>query len=420
MYRAEFTLEAVTPIFMRGADQTKAEIRAASIKGLMRWWFRALAGSYFGDDIAGLRKAEEYVFGSTKQRSKVVVEVESPEPRKFGYECRIETKFDRRREIYTLRPKINPKMKVSSSLADPPNYLFFSINMLIDEVARKTLENVLAERGIYNKFRSKNQMREVLNRRGLSLEDINEILRERLNKNVLEYYPPNTKFSLRIKSFGDREFKIALLSLWTSVVLGGFGFRSRRGAGSLAFAGGDLDVLENLGLTTTFKKPEDLGSSIRRAVELTGNTLRREAVECIPPYPTLSEKSCCVALWNSGGRDILDVLKLFEQRYLGFRRSINKPERVVFGLPVNLGGKGVEEIKDELRELKNARRASPMIVGVLKINGNPFLRIVKFRTSTFHRNENIDKIARWEALAKFDDALPETVVYGSKSIFTEV
>ncbi len=75
MYRTEFTLEAITPVFMRGADQTKAEIRAASIKGLMRWWFRALAGSYFGDDIAGLRKAEEYVFGSTGQKSKVTVEI---------------------------------------------------------------------------------------------------------------------------------------------------------------------------------------------------------------------------------------------------------------------------------------------------------------------------------------------------------
>ncbi len=76
MYKATFDLEAITPIFMRGADQRKAEIRASSIKGLMRWWFRALAGNYFGNDIAGLKKAEEYVFGSTKQRSRVVVEVE--------------------------------------------------------------------------------------------------------------------------------------------------------------------------------------------------------------------------------------------------------------------------------------------------------------------------------------------------------
>jgi len=77
MYGATFDLEAITPIFMRGADQTKAEIRVSSIKGLMRWWFRALAGNYFGDDVVSLRRVEEYVFGSTGGRSRVVVEVET-------------------------------------------------------------------------------------------------------------------------------------------------------------------------------------------------------------------------------------------------------------------------------------------------------------------------------------------------------
>ncbi len=77
MYKAKFKLEAITPIFMRGADQSKAEIRAPSIKGLMRWWFRALAGNYFGDDIVSLKKIEDYVFGSTGERSRVILNVEA-------------------------------------------------------------------------------------------------------------------------------------------------------------------------------------------------------------------------------------------------------------------------------------------------------------------------------------------------------
>ncbi len=79
MFKAEFELEAITPIFMRGANQTKAEIRASSIKGLMRWWFRALAGNYFGDGVVNLRKAEEEIFGSTERRSRVVVEISQVE-----------------------------------------------------------------------------------------------------------------------------------------------------------------------------------------------------------------------------------------------------------------------------------------------------------------------------------------------------
>jgi len=79
MFKAEFELEAITPIFMRGVNQSRAEIRSSSIKGLMRWWFRALAGNYFGNDVVNLRKAEESIFGSTGQRSRVVVEVSKVE-----------------------------------------------------------------------------------------------------------------------------------------------------------------------------------------------------------------------------------------------------------------------------------------------------------------------------------------------------
>ena len=80
MYRAEFELETITPLFMRGADQSKAEFRSASVKGVMRWWFRALAGSYFGNNIRNLQKAECRVFGCAgsgeTRRSSVIVQVD--------------------------------------------------------------------------------------------------------------------------------------------------------------------------------------------------------------------------------------------------------------------------------------------------------------------------------------------------------
>jgi len=160
MFKAEFELEAITPIFMRGADQTKAEIRAPSIKGLMRWWFRALAGNYFGNDVVNLRKAEEEIFGSTKRRSKVVVEISN---------------------VVGKRSSVKNRKSPSNQL----RYLWFSINLL----ARK------------NQFD--------------------------------EYYPEGTKFQLKIKALDERSFKIALASLWALVTLGGIGFRSRRGAGSV-------------------------------------------------------------------------------------------------------------------------------------------------------------------------------------------
>lgn len=49
-----FTLEAVTPVFSYGANQSVPEIRPASVRGTLHWWFRALGGSF--DD-------ERHIFG---------------------------------------------------------------------------------------------------------------------------------------------------------------------------------------------------------------------------------------------------------------------------------------------------------------------------------------------------------------------
>ena len=45
MTRQIYHLELITPCFCAGADAAAAEIRAPSIRGELRWWFRALGGS---------------------------------------------------------------------------------------------------------------------------------------------------------------------------------------------------------------------------------------------------------------------------------------------------------------------------------------------------------------------------------------
>lgn len=56
MITSIYTFECITPCFCAGADQTKAEIRPSSIRGSLRWWFRALGGS---------KELETKVFGGT-------------------------------------------------------------------------------------------------------------------------------------------------------------------------------------------------------------------------------------------------------------------------------------------------------------------------------------------------------------------
>lgn len=49
------TMEVLTPCLCAGADQSVAEIRAPSIRGELRWWFRVLGGD---------KKEEAEIFGS--------------------------------------------------------------------------------------------------------------------------------------------------------------------------------------------------------------------------------------------------------------------------------------------------------------------------------------------------------------------
>ena len=49
MQEVTFTLQTITPLFLAGADQTKAELRAPSFRGLMRYWQRALVGGMVPD-----------------------------------------------------------------------------------------------------------------------------------------------------------------------------------------------------------------------------------------------------------------------------------------------------------------------------------------------------------------------------------
>lgn len=70
----EVSYRLVTPAFLEGF-RTKKEyvrLRETSMKGLIRFWWRALAYAQYHDDISMIRKHEEALFGSTKSASSIV------------------------------------------------------------------------------------------------------------------------------------------------------------------------------------------------------------------------------------------------------------------------------------------------------------------------------------------------------------
>ncbi|MEI6043220.1 MAG: type III-B CRISPR module RAMP protein Cmr1 [Chloroflexota bacterium] len=69
-----FSVVATTATFMHGADpKNSAELRPPSIKGVMRYWFRALAGAYYPTNK--LKEYEADIFGSTDTGAKLIVRI---------------------------------------------------------------------------------------------------------------------------------------------------------------------------------------------------------------------------------------------------------------------------------------------------------------------------------------------------------
>lgn len=71
--RATFDVEFVTPCFLGGAAAGSAEWRAASIRGQLRWWYRAVSANRCQSNMSKLRELETSVWGSSDRRSSVIV-----------------------------------------------------------------------------------------------------------------------------------------------------------------------------------------------------------------------------------------------------------------------------------------------------------------------------------------------------------
>lgn len=74
MQQITFHCETITPMFLAGADGTTPELRPPSIKGALRFWWRAINGHL---TLEELRAQEGAIFGDTTKRSKVIIQVSS-------------------------------------------------------------------------------------------------------------------------------------------------------------------------------------------------------------------------------------------------------------------------------------------------------------------------------------------------------
>lgn len=85
MTRFEFKIETVTPMFTSGADPSQFELHPSSLKGLMRFWWRAY---YWGKNTKDL-SLEESLNQMKDQEGKIFGASSGKEPQKSSFSIRI-------------------------------------------------------------------------------------------------------------------------------------------------------------------------------------------------------------------------------------------------------------------------------------------------------------------------------------------
>ncbi|MCX8082700.1 MAG: type III-B CRISPR module RAMP protein Cmr1 [bacterium] len=165
-------VEVITPMFLGGADGRTAELRAPSIKGLLRFWWRAINNS---DNLQQLKEKEDKIFGSS-------------DAGKSSFSIKL------------LYDSINPsKNSLPSHLIDVKSgKKSFKINIL------EYLSYGCCE---YNKNIRRNEV-------------------------ISEYFVPNTRFIILFLYNNIDKFKDVLKSLYYLNAFGGLGAKSRNGFGS--------------------------------------------------------------------------------------------------------------------------------------------------------------------------------------------
>lgn len=279
MLEVTFTLQTITPLFLAGADQTNAELRAPTFRGLMRYWYRALIGGVVGankETLPLVMEAETAIFGATDTGSPISMRISeaSKDPQQF------------QKESYS-RENVSGK-----------DYLFWS----------------MAASGKGERYKP-----------------------DRL------LFPQGTVFRVTLSSKGDDNTKLqqAIAAFWLLTHLGGIGSRSRRCAGSVTV--GDIDGDDNkTGLSfAPPENREDLQRQISEGIKITQKLARESLPANILPsgthttFDALSQKACNIwILHNDNWRTPDTAMRAIGSNLQTYRSSLPLQSRTVFGLPL--------------------------------------------------------------------------------------
>ncbi|MFE9243639.1 type III-B CRISPR module RAMP protein Cmr1 [Nocardiopsis sp. NPDC006938] len=324
----EFNLTVTSPLFNGNALDTGLHV--SSMRGVLRYWFRALAAHHAGNDIAALAQGERKVFGSTRNPSPV-------------------------------------RMRLSGQ--PDPSTLIGAGDTAFPRDANATWVDYLLGQG-------------------LSPYGSGQTLRKR------PFTEPGHRFTLKIRFSGNEVVNsLFLASLWLACAYGGFGARTRKGFGGvrLTHKKGYLPPAWNEDTVSTpgLQHYLDLGHlPVVGPLEACANLLpdfmpvrRSDLAAERPHYPAIGEGHTKAATSTFHGRTWREVAGATGERYRRFRanrqhstasydlklKTFEHQDVVIdggdhfrlgaLGLPVNFPGYGAVNVFENDVSL---RRASPL------------------------------------------------------------
>jgi CRISPR-associated protein Cmr1 len=310
MDSVEFNIEIVTPMFLGGANTTDAELRVPSIKGMLRFWWRAMRAE---NDLGKLAQEEAKIFGGVGEgqgKSKLSISIKDYNKLLIGEDFLNEIGF-----------KKNGKRMVKKENFGI-GYLFYSTFTLRDK-----------------------------------------------GKPILrKYLLPRQKYKLKLSGTTKDSLDNGLAALWLAIYFGGFGTRARRGAGNLAIINMDgsltnIDEIKNIFIPNH-------KTSLTYFIK-TGFSWAKEIIgqRTTDKYSNLANIKTFLGTGYSE-KDWESALNNIGLIYKDYRTDIKSKlfKGPHYGIPVMHSGFKTRLVGYEGNKMLSDRRGSPLIIKLIKHN----------------------------------------------------
>jgi len=349
MIEIKSKFRVITPLFMSGSDRLRAEFRVPSLKGALRFWWRALALGRLGS-TSEVFENESRIFGGTEDdvgQARVHLRLSLPE---------------------NVVQYNDPILKYADGEPIGPGarYLGYGIVEAIPSRKRNTREG--------------------------------QLLRSCLK------YPFDGILNILIKNgTAEDDIKSLAAALIAMGLFGGLGSRSRKGYGSF-----NLNELK-LGDEVLYKTPKDI-EELKGGIESLFKDYGIKAYPDLPPYTAYSKYTRidiadkgpdplrllnsvgeAMQMYRSWGRNGKVNGKTAERNFKfdhdlaleAIRMKVkDHPRRVVFGLPHNYYFSSQRE-KVDVKPARHERRASPLFIHIHELANGQYVAVTTIMPSEF-------------------------------------